>query len=209
MGFTEEQMDQILLDEIGVNIRSLQIEALKKFVVKSISLYGDTNKLNEANNILGLLMRMLEKRHIFVNQQNATYFELLKAAVLIHNLFYNGTLASLFEAREKLTPIAFEFGLPAHEAVNPIFEAVEGQLGADTPVPKCMPMPGQPVDLMAEACWFVSELHGGKKMPYFGTPNPVSQETPASAPSKTEASVEMPAGVEVEVEEETKDKAEA
>ena len=72
-----------------------------------------------------------------------------------------------------------------------------------------MPMPGQPVDLMAEACWFVSELHGSKKMPYFGTPNPIPQETPAPAPSKTEAPAEMPAGVEVEVEEETKDKAEA
>lgn len=203
MGFTEEQMDKILVDEIGVNIRSLQIEALKKFVVKSISLYGDTNKLNEANNILGLLMCMLEKRHIFINQQNATYFELLKAAVLIHNLFYNGTLASLFEAREKLTPIAFEFGLPAHEAVNPIFEAVEGQLGADTPVPKCMPMPGQPVDLMAEACWFVSELHGNKKMPYFGSPVP--QTAPAPTPSEAKA----PAEAEIEVEEEAKDKVKA
>lgn len=186
MAFTKKQMEQILLDDLGANIRGLQIEAVKNFVVRSIETYGDTNKLIEANHILDLLLRMFEKRHIYVNQQTATFYELMKAAVLIHNLFYNGTLASLFEAREKLTPIALECGLPTHDAINPIFETVEAQLGADTPVPRCAPAIGQPQELFAEACWFVSELHGGKKMPYFAAPAMSKVDAEPVEPQPTE-----------------------
>lgn len=158
-------MEAILEDDLGKNIKAIHIESLNDFVVKALKEYGTTNKLNQANQVWNMLEQLMKKKHIYNEGQLVTFYEIVRAATLLHNLFYEGTITSLFMAREKLTPLAKECGLPEHDVINPIFELIEGQLGADTPVPRCVPTPNHPQELLALACWLIEELHGGKKMP--------------------------------------------
>ena len=147
-------------------IKEIKIPQLNEFVVKARKQYGTEEKMTEPERVMDVLGELLKKHHIVSSStQTATFFELVKAAVFLHNLCYDGTAPSLFMAREKLTKMAKDCALPMHEVINPIFEMVESQLGADTPVPRCVPQPNSPQELMATACWMVEEYNGNKKMP--------------------------------------------
>lgn len=156
--------EQLLNDEIGRHIQAIKTPAIKEFVVRSLNLFGDTNKLNESNRVVDLLLAMLKKRkQIRDGEEYAPWVEIMIAASLLHNLFYAGTLTSLFEAREKLKPIADVCGIPENGSYA-IFQAIECQLGDDTPIESCRPIPSTPNELFAWACWFIEELHGSKEV---------------------------------------------
>ena len=106
-----------------------------------------------------------EKLRNFVIETLDKYGDAIKFdEAYIHNLFYDGTLSSLFEAREKLTPIAQKNEVPIN-AASMIFQAVEGQLGEDMPVESCQPRGDSPNRIFAWACWFVEEYNGYKILP--------------------------------------------
>ena len=56
--------EQLLNDEIGRHIQAIKTPAIKEFVVRSLNLFGDTNKLNESNRVVDLLLAMLKKEEI-------------------------------------------------------------------------------------------------------------------------------------------------
>lgn len=154
--------------ELSQYIEKISDERIKDFVTKSISLYGDTNKLIRANQVAELMIAKFTKGKQYNpdSPQQQAWFELLLAATLLHNLFYDSTLTSLFMAREKLWAYGEEAGLP-EQALEPIFQAIEGQLGEDTPVSLCKPGVNSPISVMADCCWFIEELHGRKKPVFY------------------------------------------
>ena len=83
---------------------------------------------------------------------------------MLHNLFYDGTLESLFAARVKLTSIGVKLGIPV-AAQEPIWQAIEGQLGESTPIAALRVNPNSPSGILAEACWNVEERNGNKVIP--------------------------------------------
>ena len=158
---------KILKDKnLGKYIQWMKLSELKKFTEESIEKFGTEKKLQEANSVIDVMMAMLRKKNQIKDDQNntAAWVELLVSAALIHNLFYDGTLPSLFMAREKLVALAKENKLPVN-AIAAIFQAVEAQLGDETPVESCIPNSSSPNALFAQACWFVEELNGNKQMP--------------------------------------------
>lgn len=157
-------IDSLLEDEIGRHITGLTLEELKQFVLHTYRIYGSTNKLNEANQIIDVMLAMLKKRKQITENGSQAFVEIMIVAALLHHLFYDGTLASIFEAREKLTSIAQVCNVPEN-GYNAVFQAIECQLGDDMPVVSCRPIPSTPNELFAWAIWFVCELHGGKEMP--------------------------------------------
>ncbi len=170
MAIDEKELDLLIQDEAGKYIQSIKIEGLYQFVRAALIKYGDINKLLTANRIVELTLQMLDKKKQLNDAHGnvQSFVEIIKVAALLHNMFYNGTVSSLFIAREKLTPLAIKYGVPENY-ISALFQTIESQLGDDTPVPQCRPIQGTPTELFAWACWFIDELHGGKKLPSLNT----------------------------------------
>ena len=100
----------------------------------------------------------MKKKNQITEHGSQAFVEILVAASLTHNMFYDGTLPSLFEAREKLTPIADAVKLPENGR-DAIFQAIEAQLGDDMPVMACRPIPSTPTELFVWAVWFMKEYN--------------------------------------------------
>lgn len=161
----DNEFQAILSDEeMARNINRIRIDTLQQFVKDSIQEHGSAQKLVTANRVCDTVIKMLEKQGQIQGGNEQSYIQAIVAAALIHNLFYDGTFPSVFLARQELTSKATSLGIPSNYT-DAIFQMVECQLGYDMPVPKCRPTPGHPEELFAWACWFIEELHGGKKMP--------------------------------------------
>lgn len=164
MSISEKDLDIILEGEAGKYINSISIAGLYDFVKEAMLIYGDTNKLLVANQVTELTEKMLRKKKQINENGAQSFVEVIIVASLLHNMFYDGTVSSLFLTREKLEPLARKHGIPDNY-IDAIFQTIEAQLGDDTPVPQCKPIPNSPTELFAWACWFVDELHGNKQMP--------------------------------------------
>ena len=138
---------------------------LKAFAENAVTLYSSEKRLNEANEVIDVMMAMLKKKNLLNANGSQAFVEIMVVAGLVHNLFYDGSLHSVFYARERLTPLAKEHEVP-EMALNQILQAVEGQFGDDMPIEACRPNPSTPIELFAWAVWFVEEYqHDGKLMP--------------------------------------------
>jgi len=153
---TQLELEILLQQEEGRHFQTLKLPEVREFLILSLSEYGTEEKLSEANEVADVMIGMLKKMKQITAQGSQTFVEIMIAAALTHNLFYEDNITSLFEAREKLSPIAIEAGLPENGS-DGIFQAIEAQLGPDTPVPVCKPVPGTPTEMFAWAVWFVKE----------------------------------------------------
>lgn len=145
-------------------LKKITYPDLQAFTAHAIAGYGSVEQLEEANKVAEFMMSRFRKKHLLDEQNNHAWIEVILSACLIHNLFYDGTLPSLFIARETLTPIARDYDL-APQVIMGVFQAVESQLGDDTPVESLVPQGNSPNDIFALSCWYVEELNGEKKMP--------------------------------------------
>lgn len=150
------ELETLLQQEEGRHFNNLKLPEVREFLILSLSEYGTEDKLFEANKIADVMIGMLRKMKQITEHGSQTFVEIMVASALVHNLFYDGTASSLFKAREILLPIAKKAGLPENGS-DGIFQAVEAQLGHDTPVPVCKPIPGTPTEMFAWAVWFVKE----------------------------------------------------
>lgn len=139
-------------------------ERLKQFTVEALEKYGSLLKIKESEKVIKVMLAMFTKMKQTNEQNRPLWVEVLISAAYIHNLFYDGTLASLVKARELLIPLIIKHDVPIN-AASMIFQAVEGQLGEDTPIEACQPKGDSPNRIFAWACWFVEEYNGDKKMP--------------------------------------------
>lgn len=160
MALTKEQMQAILDSKNGRYINAISIESLYDFIVDCYLQYGSMNKLKEANNVIEVVEQMLKKKKQISENNVQSFVVVIFAAGLLHNMFYDGSITSLFLAREKLEPLARKYNIPDNY-IEALFQTIEAQLGEDTPVPQCKPIPNSPTELFAWACWFVKEY----KMP--------------------------------------------
>lgn len=143
----------------------IQYEPMRLFAEEAIMTYGNQKKLIEANKVADVMMGMMDKKHLLCENANQAFVEIMITSALLHNLFYDGSLHSVFYARERLTPLAKEKGLQ-DVAAKQIFKNIEAQFGDDMPVEGCRPNASTPTELFVWAVWFVSEFSGrGKKMP--------------------------------------------
>lgn len=161
---TTDELQAILNGDAGRHIENIKIDSLREFVKESLLKFGDTNKLLQSNLVIDLLEKMLIKKKQMNKTVEQSFVEVLRVAGLLHNLFFDGTVTSLFMAREKLVPIARKYNIPDNY-IGSIFQTIECQLGEDTPVPQCKPVPGTPTELFAWSCWYIEELHNNKKIP--------------------------------------------
>ena len=156
---TEKDFNEIMQDKTKSRHLAKLKEPFSTFVYDSIMSYGTKKKPEEANRVADFLVARLKKRGMYEDPRNAEWVAITYAATMIHNLFYDGSIPSLFEARERLRGIAND----AHMNDNHfdfICQHTEGQLGDDCPVPMCRVKDDSPQGMMAMARWFVVELGG-------------------------------------------------
>lgn len=152
-------------EELFRYVNDISFEPLKAFVSQALKCYSNKKRLKEANEVLDVMMAMLKKQNLLSANANQAFVDIMIAAGLVHNMFYDGSLHSVFYARERLNDLADECKVP-EAAKDQIFQAVEAQFGNDMPVKACRPNPSTPLELFAWACWFVEEYqHHNKIMP--------------------------------------------
>lgn len=147
-------------------VRKIHDKPLKNLVSTMLSNYGTEDTVIESHKVIDVLLSMLERKNQLKkdSEHYPQWVELLIAAGYTHNLFYDGTVMSLFKAREIIVPIAQTLELPVN-AVSALCQTIEGQLGDRMPVESCIPADSTPNGLFSWACFFVEEYKGNKKIP--------------------------------------------
>ena len=145
-------------------INLIKDESIAKFVNEVFKRYPDNKKQEEATKVVNELMRLLEWKRQIAPNNIPVWVEVVIAAALIHNTFYDGTLTGIFKARQELATLATECNVPVNGA-SLIFQAIESQLGLDMPVESCQPDFDSPKGLLALACWLVKRDNSDYKIP--------------------------------------------
>ena len=145
-------------------INLIKYESIAKFVNEVFKRYPNDKKQEEATKVVNELMRLLEWKRQIAPNNIPVWVEVVIAAALIHNTFYDGTLTGIFKARQELATLATECNVPVNGA-SLIFQAIESQLGLDMPVESCQPDFDSPKGLLALACWIVKRDNPDYKIP--------------------------------------------
>ena len=92
----EAEMDIILseIDKTGISL--IEDEKLRNFVIETLERYGDAIKFDEAEEVIDVMLAMLTKMKQTNREHMPVWVGVMIAAAYIHNLFYDGTLSSLF-----------------------------------------------------------------------------------------------------------------
>ena len=160
---TQQDFEEIMKDEVRSRHLVMLKEPFSTFVNESIMEYGTVDKLDEANRVADVFIARLKKRNMYEDPRNAEWVAIVYAATMIHNLFYDGSVTSLFIARQELQGIANDVHMQDNH-FEFICQTIEGQLGDDCPVPMCKVKDDSPQGMMAQARWFVVEMGGSIPM---------------------------------------------
>lgn len=139
-------------------LEKIQNEDLKNFVKEMLSKHSTEDKIKKSKKVAETLWKMLRKKKQISDNTTPTWVDLLLSACAFYNVFYDGTLTSIFKAREVFVPIILERELLPINAISAIFQTVEAQLGTDMPVESCQPQGDSPNTLFAWAVWSVEEM---------------------------------------------------
>jgi hypothetical protein len=139
---------------------------LYEFTKSALMEYGNEELLADAEKVCDVLWKMLDNKGIYTPGQRQTVIDVLLAAGLLHNLFFNykdyvsgasNDWEQLFIARKLMHQPGLDAGL-SEEILNATFSAIESQLGAQTPLKSLKPSFGTPTENFATAMWIVYEL---------------------------------------------------
>ena len=142
----------------------IEYEPLKKLTEEVLLKYSDSYKIGKAYLTNDILTAMLKHKNQIGENNRAAWIDLLMVAGYLHNVFYDGTLSSLFKTREVVSDMMKEYQIPVN-GIAVIFSAIEGQFGDQTPVEKCRPNGGSPEELFSWAVFMADIYYGETKTP--------------------------------------------
>ena len=108
------------------------------------------------NKIAEVLLDTLIKKELLSADNHQALVDMLLASTFLHNVYFdeNNIAPSLMMARANFDHIADKYEMP--ETIRePIWDAIEGQLGDLTPMLKTKPSPNTPQDMLATCIWIV------------------------------------------------------
>lgn len=146
---------EYLKTDLGKYLNKITDKGMKQFCEETILNYGSEQKLQTANKVASVCLGLLKKKKLLSTQYANALCDIMIVASLLHNVWYDGSVTSLFKAREECFETAKN--LIDSRYVEQIFQTIEAQLGDDTPVEKCCPTPSTPIELFSWAVWFVEE----------------------------------------------------
>ena len=143
--------------ELMHNFERITIESLREFTKGAVREFGTEDKLGFANKVTDAFYDLMKHRGQITENNEQSFVNVYIVAGLLHNLFYDGTVTSLFKAREVLWEAATKDAKIPFNYAEKIFDAIEAQLGDKTPVAKCRPIPSHPEGDFALCCWFFAK----------------------------------------------------
>ena len=110
-----------------------------------------------------LLDILIRKGHYNPGINRGIVVDTLLMSALLHNIYYDTSISSLFRAREEFTPIGrdaslYEKGAVPDTVLDAVFQAIEEQEGDATEIAKLKPMAGTPSDLFATSIWLAETM---------------------------------------------------
>jgi hypothetical protein len=105
-----------------------------------------------------LMDYLIRKGHYIPDVSRGIVVDTLLMAALLHNIYYDTTVTSLFRARKEFTPIGrnselYENGPVPDNVLDAVFQAIEEQEGDVGEIAKLKPLAGSPSDLLAISIW--------------------------------------------------------
>lgn len=130
-------------------------ENVKKFVSDCMH-YADYEITDYENKIAEIMLDTLIKKELISADNHQALVDMLLAATFLHNIYFDeeNIAPSLMMARNNFDFIADRYEMP-ESFREPIWDAIEGQLGDLTPMLKTKPSPNTPQDLFATCVWIV------------------------------------------------------
>lgn len=156
-----EKLTQQTLEDNTAYTKYVTDPELKSTMDSILLEYSDIEKFHEAEKICKIMIAMFTKQKAMTEQFVSGAIQPLAAAAYLSNIFLNDNAiaSSLFMPRDFFAKVMKENGV-MDSWIELIFQTVEGQLGADTPVPACTPHGDHPINIFAWARWFVKEYPG-------------------------------------------------
>lgn len=134
-------------------IDMINVKELHTTTIDILNKYGDTFRLDEANDVANTLIQLLKHKKLITDNTHQSFVDVLLSACMIHNLFYDKEdFTTLFKTRKELASVMEKAGINK-QISEAIFSTVEGQLGEDSPVESIKPNPNTPTELFSFAIW--------------------------------------------------------
>lgn len=158
MTVTDEKWFDKVPEEHQQNLNLIQVEEIKDFTIHILNEYGSAKDYEYANKVTDVLVSMLKHRGLYNDIQHQSFIDVMISATLLHNVFKaQSNWMNLFAPRCEWSKIATTYGLDK-QVQEALFGTIEGQLGFNTPVRKCIPSQGTPTEIVADAIWFTGEF---------------------------------------------------
>lgn len=133
--------------------------SFKEFIEKC---YKHANKdiddIEYENKVCEILLDFLIRGGFLNSKGRQIFIDLLITSAFLHNLYFDekDLVISIVKPRAEFLKIAEELGMP-EQYTDAIFEAIEAQLGAATPIRACKPGANTPQEILSEAV-FVTRM---------------------------------------------------
>lgn len=140
------------MQETVIDLRHyIEDQRILDVTINIIQEHSTVEKIEYAEKVIDNILALLSKDNLLNEAIPQKFVDILKASAYLHNIFFNGSITSLFKAREVLTEeLAATLSKEEYES---ILQTIEGQLGEGTPVPLLKPTKNSPTDTFALAVW--------------------------------------------------------
>lgn len=177
-----EDLDYTSKERLNALLCRISIPELQQFVVTIMTRNTpDITSFEDAIGVAEMMVDYLTARHLYTPHAPNKAADVLIAASLLHNLFYDRDFCTpeadwteVYTLRKEFTELAKELVKAGRGAVDMgafeyTFSLVEAQLGEDMPIAGSRPVRGQTSQDMWEVVWFyytyMKDTLGAKK-PY-------------------------------------------
>lgn len=154
--FCEEVFPELANKEDNERFLNLiKNEHMKNFVKECLE-YSNYEITEYENKIAEILLDTMIKKELLSATNHQAVVDLLLSATFLHNIYFDeeNIAPSLMMARANFDHIADKYDMP--ETIRePVWDAIEGQLGDLTPMMKTKPSPNTPQDMLANCIWTV------------------------------------------------------
>ncbi len=131
----------------------IQNEELLTFVSELVENYGSEEKTLLSDKVTDNLELILTNKKLLIANAQQLYIEVLFATAAVFNLFYDGTIPSLFQFREITKDSKID-----NQILDSMAQTIEAQLGDNTPVPILKPNTNSPSELFSLAVFIAKNF---------------------------------------------------
>lgn len=161
MFLTGEEMFEELKGENNHKYLNFIDPAFKEFIEKCYNhAQADLEKIEYENKVCEIVIDHLIRGGFLNSKGRQIFVDLLLTSAFLHSLYFDekDLVTSITKPRAEFLQIAEELNMP-EQYTDAIFEAIEAQLGAATPIRACKPGANTPQEVLSESIFIARMLY--------------------------------------------------